>query len=111
MSYSAHSIDAVTLAEILSFNWMPKTSIPHLSILLHFNFSPLIFIYIKSHFLCADAGKWSYARSSNMFFIVPICIATESKVAFREERFPSITFFFFKKSLLSAEKVYQMICQ
>ena len=36
MSYSAHSIHTVTLAEILSFNWMPKTSIPDLSLAVWF---------------------------------------------------------------------------
>jgi len=98
MSYSAHSIHTVTLAETLSFNWMPKTSIPDLSGLLCFKFFSLIFIYIKKHFLCADAVKWYYAGSSNMFFIVPICTARESKVALRERRIPSAPFFFFLRN-------------
>lgn len=93
MSYSAHSIHTVTLAEILSFNWMPKTSTADLSILLHFKFFSLVFIYIKGHFLCADGVKRSYARSTNMFVIVPICTAGESEAALREERHPPAPFF------------------
>lgn len=43
----------------------------------------------------------------NMFFILPSCTARENKVALRQESLPcSCHLWFFKKSLLSAEKVY-----
>lgn len=43
----------------------------------------------------------------NMFFILPTCTARGNKVALRQENLPcSCLFFFFKKSLLSAEKLY-----
>lgn len=77
MNYSAYSIHTVTLAEILSFNWIPKTGIPDLSIM--FQFFVLSFSFtLKDIFFCADTVKGSYAGCSNMFFIVFICTKEES---------------------------------